>query len=72
MVRASFDVRVGSASLRVWVRAASIRRAESLLKSRHPAGEVRIVFPIEPESFFVRNRDAAELVEFELPEKLAG
>jgi hypothetical protein len=33
---------------------------------------VRVVFPIEPESFVVRGGGAAELVAFDLPEKLAG
>jgi hypothetical protein len=38
----------------VAVQAESISRAVSIVKGRHPSHDVRVVFPIDPEKFFVR------------------
>jgi len=54
MVKFSVEVCSGSARFRVSVRAESIRRALGLVEGRYPPGEVRLVFPIEPEGFFAR------------------
>ncbi len=54
MVKVSVEVRDGAARFDIAVRAQSIRRALSLLVGeRHPNGDVRLKFPIEPEGFFV-------------------
>lgn len=53
MVQVSLEVRSGTARFRVGVRAQSIRKALSVVGGRYPHGEVRVVFPIEPEGFFV-------------------
>jgi hypothetical protein len=53
MIKVSVEVRSGTARFRVSVQAQSIRRALGMVESRYPHGEVRLVFPIEPEGFFV-------------------
>jgi hypothetical protein len=53
MVEISVEVRSGTARHRVGVQAESIRKALSMVAGRYPQGEVRVAFPIEPESFFV-------------------
>jgi hypothetical protein len=53
MIKVSVEVREGAALFRVAVQAESISRAVSLLKGRHPGRDVRVVFPIDPEKFFV-------------------
>jgi hypothetical protein len=52
MVKVSLEVRYGAARFRVAVRADTISRAVSIMKARHPARDVRVVFPIDPEEFF--------------------
>jgi hypothetical protein len=52
MIEVSIEVREGNAPFRVAVRAESISQAVSNVKERHPGGDVRVVFPIDPESFF--------------------
>jgi hypothetical protein len=51
MIRVSVEVRQGAARFRVGVQADSINRAVSLMKRRHR--DVRVVFPIDPDGFFV-------------------
>ena len=58
MVKVSVEVRSGTARFRVGVQAESIRRALSMVGGRHPQGEVRVLFPIEPEGFLVREPSA--------------
>jgi hypothetical protein len=53
MVRISVEVRSGTARFRVGVQAPSIRKAPSMVAGRYPRGVVRVLFPIEPEGFFV-------------------
>jgi hypothetical protein len=53
MVKVSVEVRSGTARFRVSVQAQSIRKALDMVGARYPGGEVRVVFPIESESFFV-------------------
>jgi hypothetical protein len=54
MVKVSLEVRSGTSRFRVGVQAESVRKALSLVGGRYPRGEARLVFPIEPEGFFVR------------------
>ena len=58
MIKVSVEVRRGTARFRVGVQAESIRRALGVVGGRYPHGEVRLVFPIEPEGFFVREPTA--------------
>ena len=53
MVRISVEVRSGATRFRVGVQARSIREALVMVAGRYPQGDVRVAFPIEPESFFV-------------------
>jgi hypothetical protein len=63
MVRISVEVRSGSARFRIGVQASSIREALGLVKGKYPRGVVRVLFPIEPEGFFVREPSAPAGVE---------
>jgi hypothetical protein len=58
MIKVSVEVRNGSARFRVSVQAENIRRALGLVGRRYPHGEVRLVFPLEPEGFFAREQVA--------------
>jgi len=53
MIKVSVEVREGAARFRVGVQADSINRAVSIMKGRHPGSDVRVVFPLDPEGFFV-------------------
>jgi hypothetical protein len=60
MVGVSMEVGSGGARFRVGVRASSIERAVSLVKGSYSASDVRVVFPIDPEGFFVEDALAEE------------
>jgi len=53
VIRVSVEVRSGAARFRAAVLAESIERALKLVTTRYPGDEARIIFPIEPEAFFV-------------------
>ena len=53
MIKVSVEVREGTALFRVAVQAESIGRAMSIVNGRHPGRDVRVVFPIDPEEFFI-------------------
>jgi hypothetical protein len=73
MVRVCVEVQSGTARFRVGVQAEGIRRALSLLGARYPHGETRVVFPIEPEDFFVKEPAAREeIVSVERAEGMAA
>jgi hypothetical protein len=52
MIRVTVEVRDGAVSRRVRITAPSIGRAFELAGGGQPGKEVRVVFPIDPESFF--------------------
>jgi hypothetical protein len=58
MVKVSMEVRSGAARFDVGVQAESIQRAVSFVKQRYPKANVKVRFPIEPESFFVEDPSA--------------
>jgi hypothetical protein len=60
IVRVSIDVDAGRS--RLSVRAGSIRRAMEVAEEQNLGCALRVVFPLDPETFFVRD-DAAEVVE---------
>jgi hypothetical protein len=73
MVKVSIEVRSGAAHFDVGVQAESIQRAMSLVRGRYPKGNVRVKFPIEPESFFVEDPSArGGIVGLELPARVAA
>ena len=60
MVRISVQVRNGTSRFRVGVQAPSIREALGVVAGRYPQGVAEVVFPIEPEGFFVREQTQKE------------
>ncbi len=53
MIQVSVEVREGDAPFRVAVQAESIGLAVSTIERHHPGSDVRVVFPIDPEEFFL-------------------
>ena len=53
MIRISMEVREGAALSRATVQAESIREAVSITRGRYPGRDVRVIFPIDPETFFI-------------------
>ena len=73
MVKVSIEVRSGAAHFDVGLQAQSIQQAASFVKERYPKGNVRMKFPIEPESFFVEDPTArGGIVDMELPARVAA
>jgi hypothetical protein len=60
MIRVSMEVRGGTTLSRATVQAESISEAVSITKGRYPGHHVRVMFPIEPEDFFVEGPKSAE------------
>jgi hypothetical protein len=70
VVRVSVEVRNGAAHFRVGVQASSINRAINLVKAFYCASDVRVIFPIDPEGFFVEDAlGAEELIERGKPQE---
>ena len=55
MIRVFVDVHEEAAPRRVEVRAESISQAVGSIEERHPGRTVQVVFPIDPEEFFVED-----------------
>jgi len=53
MIRVSMEVREGAALSRTTVQAESIREAVSITRRRYPGRDVRVIFPIDAEDFFI-------------------
>lgn len=67
------SIQVGGASFRAAVRAESIERAVSLAGAQYPGSEVKVLFPIDPETFFAGDRSpAGRSIFLEMPEEAAG
>lgn len=73
MIRITVEVSNRLGSFSVVVRSESIDRALEVVRGRYPLGDARVVFPLDPETFFVRDPFAgAELVEPGELEEVAG
>jgi hypothetical protein len=73
MVRLSVEVCSGSTSFRATVWAEDIKQALSLVKDCYPRTEVNVIFPIEPEDFFVEEDvHLSGVVHAEIPEEAVG
>jgi hypothetical protein len=62
MIRISIEVRSGTARFKVSAQAESIEGALEIAKRYNPGKECKVVFPIDPEGFFVEDeldRDGA-------------
>jgi hypothetical protein len=53
MIRVTVEIREGTLTHRTQVTAPSIERALEIAGGGKPGSRVRLVFPIEPEAFFV-------------------
>ena len=58
LVKVCVEVQSGMARFRVGVQAEGIRRALGLVGARYPHTETTVVFPIDPEDFFVSEPSA--------------
>jgi len=58
MVRVEVEVTDGTAAFTAAVRAESIRQAVRIAEVSYPGSAVGVVSPIEPEGFFVEEREA--------------
>jgi hypothetical protein len=73
MIQIVLEVRTGAARFRVSARAASIQRAVSLAGARYPGGEVRLILPVESDTFFAEAVPGEkESIAVQMPESLAG
>jgi hypothetical protein len=62
MIRISIEVRSGTARFKVSAQAESIEGALKIAKRYNPGKECKVVFPIEPEGYFLEDdlgRDGA-------------
>ena len=53
MIRVFMEVREGAALSRTTVQAESIREAVNITRGRYPGRDVRVIFPIDAEDFFI-------------------
>ena len=53
MIRVSMEVREESALSTATVQAESIREAVNITRRHYPGRDVRVIFPIDPETFFI-------------------
>jgi hypothetical protein len=53
MIRVSMEVGEGTALSRATVQAESISEAVSITRGRYPGREVRVIFPIDANDFFI-------------------
>ena len=55
MIRISVQVSSGTACFRVAIQAESIERALEIVARQNPNKECEVTFPIDPETFFVKD-----------------
>ncbi len=69
MIKVLIEVGSGNARLSATVQAETILRAVGVVETRYPGSEARVVHPIDPEAFFVKDSTpSAEVVELEMLE----
>ncbi len=69
MIRVLVEIGSSISCFSVSVLAESIEQAVSIAEVRYPGEEARVVYPIEPEAFFVMKRPAAEQIGVEKTER---
>jgi hypothetical protein len=73
VIQVSVEVGGDSGRFSASVRAETIEQAVSLASTRYAGSEVRVLFPIDPESFFVGDQGPAGVpISLEMPEEKAG
>jgi hypothetical protein len=55
MIKVSMEVGEGATLSRATVQAESIREAVSITRGRYPGRDVRVIFPIDAEEFFIES-----------------
>ena len=70
MVKVWIEVRSGAARFRVGIQESSIQRAVNVVEGLYSASDARVIFPIDPEGFFIEDPFAKEgLVEGDMPQE---
>jgi hypothetical protein len=70
VVRVSIEVQSGACRFRVGVQASNIHGAVNVVRGLYSASDVRGIFPIDPEGFFIEDPFAKEgLVERGMPQQ---
>ncbi len=59
MIRVCLEVREGTSLSRATVQAESISEAVSITQGCYPGRHVRVMFPIDPEDFFIEGPQSA-------------
>lgn len=73
MINVLVQVRSDVECFEVAIRAESIKEALSVAEARYPGAEPRLVYPITPEAFFVKDPSVATgMVEAAVPERTLG
>jgi hypothetical protein len=73
MIRVLVKLGDDSTGFRVSVRAESIERAVDLASEQYPGSKVKVLFPIDPESFFIGDQGVVGApVSLEMPGEAAG
>ena len=57
MIQISVEVHEGGAPFRVAVQAESIGMAVGIVEERYPGSDLRVVFPIDPEEYFLEGSE---------------
>ena len=65
MISVCMEVREETALSRATVQAGSICEAVSITRGRYPGSDVRVMFPIDPERFFIEGQ-ASRMHRFEI------
>ena len=60
MIRIAVVLTRGAARYRVAIQAQSIERALEIVEGQNPGCQARVVFPIDPEAYFVRDASAID------------
>lgn len=70
MVRVSIEL--GAAGFLVLVTAESIRHALHMAEERYPGLDARVVFPLDPKTFFAAESSSTAGIELEMPQSATG
>ena len=73
MIRISVEVGGRVSRFELTLHAQSIERAVGIARARYPGSEVKVMFPIDPDTFFAEDAaDVGEMIRLEMPTSVAG
>lgn len=73
MIRVSVEVGGRVPRFELTLRALSIERAVGIARARYPGSEVKVLFPIDPDTFFADDTaDIVEMPRLEMPTSAVG